>query len=222
MEQTYELAAYRITQECLTNVAKHAQAKKVHIEVKVIDGFLDLVIHDDGVGLPGDVKTGGSGIFGMYERASYLGGSMDIFSDEKGTTAHLKLPLAAVNPKNKKRVLIVDDHAIVRDALRQLLSVEADDFSVEGEAADGNVALQMAIEEEWDIILLDVSLPNMNGIQVLEAILAAKPKQPIIILSSHAKDEYAEIALSKGAACYIEKGATDNLIEEMRRATMLQ
>jgi len=221
MEQTVELAAYRITQECLTNIAKHADASKVKVEVKTVNDFLDLRIHDDGVGLPDDIKTGGHGIFGMIERARFLGGSMEITNNSKGTTAHLSLPLAAEKPKNLKRVLIVDDHAIIRDALRQLLSREATDFSVEGEAVDGMVALQMAIEEEWDIILLDITLPKLNGIQVLEAIMAAKPKQPVIMLSSNPEQEYGEIARSKGAACYIEKGKTGKLVEAMRRATLL-
>jgi CheY-like chemotaxis protein len=220
MEQTFELAAYRITQECLTNIAKHANASKVHIEINKTEGFLDLLVHDNGIGLPDDVKTSGHGIFGMIERTRYLGGSIDLFSDVTGTTVHLRLPLAAIKPKNVKRVLIVDDHAIVRNALRQLLSKEANDFSVEGEAADGKIALQMAIDEEWDIILLDITLPKMSGLQVLEAVMKVKPKQAIIMLSSHPEEEYGETARSKGAACYIEKGKTDKLVEAMLRATL--
>lgn len=223
MEHTFSLAAYRITQECLTNIAKHAEASKVHVEVKVSDDFLHVTIHDNGRGLPVEIKTGGHGIFGMIERARYLGGSMEVGSrDGKGTTAHLRLPLAVAKPKNKKRVLVVDDHAIVRDALRQMLARETDDFSVEGEAADGKEGIQMAIDGVWDIMLLDITLPKKNGLQVLEEIMAVKSSLPIIMLSSHAKDEYSEIALSKGAACYIEKGETNKLIEAMRRATLPQ
>ena len=223
IDHTFSLAAYRIVQECLTNIAKHAGASRVQVEVKVSDGFLHVTIHDNGVGLPVEIKTGGHGIFGMVERARYLGGSMEIGSEDgQGTTAHLRLPLAAAKPKNKKRVLVVDDHAIVRDALRQLLDRETDDFSVEGEAADGKAGIQMAIEGIWDIMLLDITLPKMNGIQVLEEIMAVKSSLPIIILSSHSKDEYGEIALSKGAASYIEKGETSKLVEAMRKATLLQ
>jgi len=148
---------------------------------------------------------------------------MEIGSEDgKGTTAHLHLPLASDRPTYKKRVLVVDDHAIVRDALRQLLDRETDDFSVEGEAADGKVAVQMAIEGEWDLMLLDITLPKKNGIKVLEEVIAVKSNLPIIMLSSHSKDEYGELALSKGAAGYIEKGETSKLIEAMRRATLIQ
>jgi two-component system nitrogen regulation response regulator NtrX len=78
----------------------------------------------------------------------------------------------------------------------------------------------MAIDEEWDIVLLDITMPKKNGIKVLEEVMAVKPDLPVIMLSGHAKDEYAEIALSKGAFRYLEKGETDILIEEMRKATM--
>jgi two-component system sensor histidine kinase UhpB len=221
MDHIYALAAYRITQECLTNVAKHAEASKVRVEVKVSDGFLDLTIHDDGKGLSGGVNTGGHGIFGMIERARYLGGSMEIGSEEgKGTTARLSLPLAVSKPKNKKRVLVVDDHAIVRNAIRQLLVDQTDDFSVEGEAVDGQAGIQMATEGVWDIMLLDITLPKKNGMKVLEEIKALKPSLPIIMLSSHTIEEYGEVALLKGAACYIEKGETSKLVEAMRRATL--
>jgi PAS domain S-box-containing protein len=220
--EPYSLAAYRITQECLTNVAKHAGAKKVILHADAMDGFLKLTITDNGQGLPTDIKTGGHGIMGMIERARYLGGTMDISSDgNNGTTARLRIPLSSAKPASKKRVLVVDDHAIVRDALRRLIG-ETNDFSVEGEADDGRSALHMATEMDWDIILLDISLPIMNGLTVLEKIREAKANLPIIILSSHAVAEYGDEAISKGATCYLEKGETDKLVEEMRRATILQ
>ena len=139
----------------------------------------------------------------------------------KGTTAHLRLPMEIAKPKNRMRVLVVDDHAIVRDAIRQLLESQSDDFSVEGEAEDGKAGIQLAISEEWDIVLLDISMPKKNGIIVLEEIKAAKPDLPVIMLSSHAEGEYGEIALAKGAACYIEKGNTDVLVKAMRSAIFL-
>lgn len=221
IEQAYALAAYRITQECLTNISRHAEASKVHIEVKAANGMLDVSIRDNGKGLPDKISANRHGIFGMKERARNMGGSMEIGSGGGGgTIARLSLPMASVKPETKKRVLVIDDHAIVRDALRQLLDDQTDDFSVDGEAADGKAGSKMAIEEIWDIILLDITMPKKNGIKVLEEIKAAKPSQPIIMLSSHGKDEYANIALAKGAADYIEKGETSKLVAAMRRATI--
>jgi PAS domain S-box-containing protein len=220
MENPYALAAYRITQECLTNIAKHAGASNVTLEAHANAGFLELTVHDNGVGLPPDTITSGHGILGMTERARYLGGSMKFESgSRKGTTAHLRIPLSASRPANRKRVMVVDDHAIVRDALRRLIN-ETDDFSVEGEASDGKSAIQMGVEGEWDVILLDISLPKVNGMEVLEKIRAVKTNTPIIMLSSYAADDYGDEAIRKGAACYLEKGATDELVKEMRRATL--
>ena len=216
------LAAYRIAQECLNNIAKHSGASRVQIEVAAKDGFLNLTLHDNGKGLPGEISKSRHGIFGMTERARYLGGSMVIASEDgKGTTANLFLPLFSIKPKDKKRVLVVDDHAIVRNAIRQLIERETSDFSVEGEATDGMAAIQMVIDEEWDIMLLDVNLPKKNGIEVLEAIKKVKSSLPVIMLSNEPENEYAEKALAKGASFYIEKGKTDKLVEAMRRVTTM-
>ena len=219
MEHIYSLAAYRITQECLTNIAKHANASKVIIEGKVCSSFLNLTIYDNGKGFHDDKNIGGHGIFGMIERARFLGGSLEIRStNDMGTTALLTLPLATIKPKSKKRVLLVDDHAIVRNAIRQLIEDQTDDFAIAGEAADGHEALQMGKSGEWDIVLLDINLPKMNGIKVLEEIKQVKPDLPVIILSSHTEAEYGAVAIAKGAACYIEKAKTDKLIEALRSA----
>ncbi|MDO8988175.1 MAG: PAS domain S-box protein [Sideroxyarcus sp.] len=217
IENPYSLAAYRIAQECMTNIAKHAKATGVVVTAECNGGFLELTIQDNGQGLPRGRSKAGHGIFGMQERARNLGGSMKIESEEgKGTTAHLKIPLGSAKKKDKKRVLVVDDHALVRNALQRLLN-ETDDFSVEGEAADGVEAVRMALEEDWDVMLLDISLPGKDGLTVLEEVAKAKPALPIIMLSTHAKDQFAEAALAKGAACYIEKGETGILVEAMRR-----
>ena len=219
MDHIYSLAAYRITQECLTNIAKHAKAGKVTIEAAIHDGFLILHIHDDGKGMYHEQEVLGHGIFGMVERARYLGGDLKISSTAgRGTTVQLTLPLAARRPKRKLRVLLVDDHAIVRNAIKQLIEDQTDEFAVEGEAADGQSALTLAIDADWDLVLLDINLPGMNGIQVLEEIKQRKPDLTVVILSTFEKAEYEEIALAKGAACYIEKSKTDKLIEMISRA----
>jgi PAS domain S-box-containing protein len=96
----HALAAYRITQECLNNIAKHSGASKVQIEVTAKNGFFDMTIHDNGKGMPREIGVNRHGVFGMIERARYLGGSLQIGSDEGGgTTAHLMLPMATAKPK---------------------------------------------------------------------------------------------------------------------------
>ena len=83
---------------------------------------------------------------------------------------------------DKIHVLIADDHAIVRQGLKQILS-ETEDLVVTGEADDGAEALQLARQQTWDVFLLDVSMPNRNGIDTLKQLKKEFPRLPVLILS---------------------------------------
>ncbi len=104
--------------------------------------------------------------------------------------------------ENKIRVLIADDHAIVRQGLRQILS-ETDDLLVAGEASDGVDAMHLAREQSWDVVLLDVSMPNRNGIDTLKMLRKEFPRLPVLMLSMHPEEQYAVRALKSGAAGYV-------------------
>ena len=106
------------------------------------------------------------------------------------------------------RVLLADDHAIVRRGLRSLLETEPG-LAVVAEAADGLEALRLTEEHEPDLVILDVGMPKLNGIDV--AARASKLKRPphVIILSMHADESYIIRALSAGARAYLLKDATD-------------
>ena len=80
------------------------------------------------------------------------------------------------------RILVADDHQIVRAGLKNLLS-DYTEFAVEGEAGSGTEAVKMVRESEWDIVLLDVSMPDMNGVDTLKQIKRTKPELPVLILS---------------------------------------
>src|ERR1017187_5060367 len=86
-------------------------------------------------------------------------------------------------------VLIADDHAIVRQGLKQILS-DTDDLVVTGEADDGVEALQLARSSEWDVFLLDISMPNRNGIDTLKQLKKESPRLPVLILSMHRSVEH--------------------------------
>jgi DNA-binding NarL/FixJ family response regulator len=105
-------------------------------------------------------------------------------------------------------VLLADDHAIVRRGLRSLLETEPG-LSVVAEAADGLEALRLTEDQEPDVVILDVGMPKLNGIDV--AARAQKLKRPpqVIILSMHADESYIIRALSAGARAYLLKDATD-------------
>ncbi len=102
------------------------------------------------------------------------------------------------------RVVIVDDHAVVRSGLRQFL-VATDDFEVAAEAATGGELLALVGSTEADVVLLDITLPDMNGLEVLKRIKRVRPDLPVLIFSMFAEDEFAMPALHAGAAGYLNK-----------------
>ncbi len=101
-------------------------------------------------------------------------------------------------------ILIVDDHAIVRQGLRQIL-VESADVTLIGEAEHGAEAMRHVREGGWDVVVLDISLPDRNGIEILKQIKKEAPKIRVLMLSMHDEGLYAIRALKAGASGYITK-----------------
>ncbi len=115
------------------------------------------------------------------------------------------------------RILIADDHAIVRHGLRQILS-SSEEMVVTGEAINGLQAMQMARQGEWDVVLLDVSMPEKNGIDTLKQLKREFPKLPVLILSMHPEEHYAIRALKAGASGYLTKqSAPEQLVNAIRQ-----
>jgi len=113
--------------------------------------------------------------------------------------------------KKPIRVLIADDHAIVRQGLRQILS-DTPDLTVSGEAENGVQAVQMVRAGEWDVVLMDVSMPDRNGIDALKLIKKEFPRLPVLILSMYPEEQYAIRALKAGAAGYLTKQSAPELL----------
>lgn len=115
------------------------------------------------------------------------------------------------------RVLIADDHAIVRQGLRQILA-ETQDMVVAGEAETAHEALKLVREAEWDVALLDISMPDRSGIDTLKLIRKERPKLPVLMLSMHPEDHYAVRCLKAGAAGYLTKqSAPMQLVSAIRQ-----
>ncbi|KAA3651081.1 MAG: DNA-binding response regulator [Proteobacteria bacterium] len=115
------------------------------------------------------------------------------------------------------RVLIADDHAIVRQGLRQILS-DIEDMEVAGEACNGVEALQLSRDGQWDVVLMDVSMPDRNGIDALKLIRKEHPRLPVLILSMYPEEQYAIRALKAGAAGYLTKqSAPEQLVTAIRQ-----
>ena len=115
------------------------------------------------------------------------------------------------------RVLIVDDHAMVRRGLRALLS---DEFrgAVFGEAADAPQAVEQLRKKEWDVVLLDITLPGKGGLDLLKELRAEWPRLPVLVLSGHKEDQYALRVLKAGAGGYVTKeSASEELAKAVRK-----
>jgi len=115
------------------------------------------------------------------------------------------------------RVLIADDHKIVRDGLKGILAATAD-IEVAGEAAGGDEALALVRANDYDVALIDMSMPGLSGIDLVKRLRAEKPKLRLLVLSMHGEHQYAARALKAGAAGYLTKdSASEQLIGAIRK-----
>jgi DNA-binding NarL/FixJ family response regulator len=117
------------------------------------------------------------------------------------------------------RILIADDHAIVREGLKQVVS-RTSDLTLADEASTGEEALQKALSNDYDVVVLDISFPDRNGLEILKEIKAQKPGIPVLILSIHPEEEVAVRALKTGASGYLTKEtASDELVAAIRKVS---
>ena len=115
------------------------------------------------------------------------------------------------------RVLVADDHAVVRKGLRQILA-ETGDIVVGGEAATAPEVLSQVKAHRWDVIVLDISLPGGNGIELLGDIRRERPEARVLILTVYSEEQYAVRAIKAGAAGFLTKeSAPDRLIDAVRK-----
>ena len=111
------------------------------------------------------------------------------------------------------RVFVADDHELVREGLARLLR-DAGDIEIVGQAGTAAEVIARCQVEQWDVLVLDLSFPDGNGLDVLTAVHAHKPKLPVLVLSMHAEDLYALRVLSAGAAGYLTKGRPSSMLVE--------
>ena len=117
------------------------------------------------------------------------------------------------------KILIADDHAIVREGLKRIVA-ETADMAVADEAISGHEVLEKVRNNEYDVVILDISMPGRGGVDILKQLKGQKPHLPILILSMHPEEQYAVRVLKAGAAGYLTKeSAPDELITAIKRVS---
>lgn len=115
------------------------------------------------------------------------------------------------------RVMLADDHQLVREGIKQLLGA-ASDIQVAAEAGNGDDALAQVKAAEFDVVVLDMSMPGLSGIDLVKRVRLEKPKQKILVLSMHGEQQYAARALKAGASGYLTKdSASSQLVGAIRK-----
>lgn len=116
------------------------------------------------------------------------------------------------------KVLIADDHAVVRSGLKQILDETEGEIRVEGEATNGRDVIEKVQARDWDVLVLDITMPGRSGLDILKDIRQLKPQLPVLILSMHAEEQFATRMLKAGASGYLNKeSAPEELVKAIRK-----
>jgi len=115
------------------------------------------------------------------------------------------------------KVLIADDHAVVRRGLKQILE-ETSDIVVSGEATNSQEVLDRVLAKNWDVLVLDITMPGRSGLDILKDVKQLAPRLPVLVLSMHAEEQFASRVLRAGAAGYLPKeSAPEELVKAIRK-----
>ncbi|HEU0265571.1 MAG TPA: response regulator transcription factor [Geobacterales bacterium] len=116
-----------------------------------------------------------------------------------------------------KNIIIADDHMIFREGLKQVIATTST-MVVSGEASNGQELLQKVQEKSYDLVILDISMPGRNGLDMLLELKKLRPKLPVLVLSMHPEEQYALRAYKSGASGYLTKGSpTSELVDALQK-----
>ena len=219
LPRALDLSAYRILQEALTNVLRHAPGSTARVRLEYTREGVDITVRDNGRRRgrppPGTDGVGGHGLVGMRERARMFGGTLAA-GQVDGRLRGARAPAGDGGAGMTVRVVLVDDEAMVRVGLRMVLTAEAD-IEVVGEAADGGSAVGVVEATEPDVVLMDVRMPDVDGIEGARRVLARCPGVKVVVLTTFDEDEYVEAALRAGVSGFLLKVAPpERLIDAVR------
>jgi signal transduction histidine kinase/ActR/RegA family two-component response regulator len=238
-DETVRIFLFQAARELLFNTVKHAQAQSARLCLaREGKNRLRLTVADDGQGFdPAEARLSrtlsGFGLFSIRERLELMGGRLEIASASgQGTKMMIEVsggrpqsaaqtasrPAAASEPatepgsSRRLRVVLADDHPVLRKGLADLLRQQPE-IDVVGEARDGQEAMDLALQKCPDIVLMDVTMPRLTGIEATRRITAKLPAIRVIGLSMHEDEDMAQAMREAGAVAYVNKSeAADTLV----------
>ena len=237
-----ETTLFRVVQESLTNVHRYSGSSSAKIRISKTCGEVLLEVIDYGHGIKSGTARGkldgpaplGVGIPGMRERLHQLGGDLSVDFGTSGTRVMATLPIrkSAESESDesesslsltirsaedaRRRILIADDHELMRRGLRGLLESH-DEWAVCGEAVEGNEAVRKSTELRPDLVIMDVNLPGLSGIEAAQQIRLEREAAKILFFTVHDSDEIIREIIGVGALGYVAKSrASQDLIEAVR------
>ena len=240
LPEDVKIFLFESVRELLLNVVKHSKVLSARVHLREERQKLQVTVSDSGAGF--DVRAlerrdgpGGFGLFSIQERVGLVGGGIEIDSSPgKGARFTLSVPLdkpvpvqAAPAPAISAskplveaggpiRILLADDHKVVREGFARILGSE-DDFEIVGEAEDGSMAVELTGALHPSVVLMDINMPNMNGITATRILTQKYPDVHVIGLSLYSAEERAEEMIKAGAVLYVSKTApADELKQAIR------
>jgi PAS domain S-box-containing protein len=238
-----ETALFRVLQESLTNVHRYSGSLSAEIRIFRSASKVHLEIVDHGKGVKAGTEptafagapTLGVGIPGMRERIRQLGGQLEVEFSNEGTRVYASLPTEAFTeesepardkekfqgnsrqpPVVRKRILIADDHEVMRRGVRGLVESQ-EEWSVCGEAIEGNEAIRKTRELHPDLLILDVSMPGVSGIEAALQILKDDPNMKILFFTMYDSPQMMREISNVGAWGYVAKARAGNdLVDAVR------
>jgi signal transduction histidine kinase/ActR/RegA family two-component response regulator len=234
-DEELRILLFQAVRELLFNVVKHAKVDRAQLEMTKADGDrVQIRVIDAGVGFDPahldfvEISVEGFGLFNARERIESIGGHVEIDSAPgQGTKVTIVAPRhhllrsaddadASSASTKKIRVLLADDHDVLREGLASIFS-EAYDMELIGEAGDGQEAVELAIRTQPDVVVMDVAMPRLNGIEATRRILAALPQTRVVGLSMHKREDMEKAMREAGAVDYLPKGdSAEKLIDRIR------
>ena len=229
----HALTLFRIAQESLTNALRHAGARSVRVGVVYSPAEATLLVQDDGTGFDQAlVEREGPlhrlGVDGMAERARLLGGTLDLESTPGwGTRVRASIPLPPADDEPQPDpggrdidVLVVDDHPMTRAGIVRALSVAGRGIRVVGEAGSAEQAVSAWRSLHPTVTLMDLQMPDGDGIGAIARIRAEEPEASIVALTAFTNDQLVAGAMRAGARGFVGKDITeDELVRTVRAAS---